>query len=161
MITIRSLHERDIDRVREILTATQMFREEEIKVAIDVIEEYLDEKDTSDYWTYVAAEEDDKAVGFMIVGPNPITIGTYDLYWIAVDMDLQRRGTGTKLLAFAERKVTERGGRLLIAETSSRPSYLRTRNFYKHNGYSELAQIRDFYDVGDDLIIYGKYLKEV
>jgi ribosomal protein S18 acetylase RimI-like enzyme len=161
MTTIRPLYEKDVERVREILTATQMFRNDEIGVAVDVVEEYLDEPETSDYWTYVAVDDTDKAIGFTIVGPNPMTIGTYDLYWIAVDMDLQRKGTGTKLLGFAEKKVIEHGGRLLIAETSSRPTYLRTRNFYKQNGYSELAQIRDFYDVGDDLITYGKYLKEI
>ncbi len=161
MTNIRPLEARDTDRVRSILAGTQIFRNDEIEVAMEVIAEYLDDSVESGYWSFVAGDDSDEVTGFVIVGPNPITIGTYDLYWIAVDVSQQRLGIGARLLNFAEEKVIKHDGRLLVAETSSRPTYLRTRNFYKRNGYSELAQIRDYYDVGDDLIIYGKYLKEL
>lgn len=160
-ISIRPLHEKDRDAVHTILQEAQMFRDDEIDVAIEVIDEYLENTKESDYWSYVAVDEKERVAGFAIVGPNPITIGTYDLYWIAVEQSQQRRGVGRELIMYAENCVNERKGRLIIAETSSKPTYLRTRNFYKQQGYSELAHIRDYYDVGDDLIIFGKYLKEV
>ncbi len=160
-ISICPLQEKDKDAIRTILHEAQMFREDEIDVAIEVIDEYLDDPDESDYWSYVAVDEKVRVAGFTIVGPNPITIGTYDLYWIAVDQSQQRKGVGRELITYAENRVIENKGRLIIAETSSKPTYLRTRNFYKQQGYSELAQIRDYYDIGDDLIIFGKYLKEV
>ena len=159
--SIRPLQEKDKDAIRSILHDAQMFRDDEIDVAIEVIDEYLDNPEESDYWSFVAVDEKDRVAGFAVVGPNPITVGTYDLYWIAVDQSQQRKGVGRELVTHAENRVLENKGRLIIAETSSKPIYLRTRNFYKQQGYSELAQIRDYYDVGDDLIIFGKYLKEV
>jgi ribosomal protein S18 acetylase RimI-like enzyme len=160
-ISMRKLEEKDKDVIRTILHDAQMFRDDEIQVAMEVIDEYLDDPEDSDYWSYVAVDEKDRVAGFTVIGPNPITIGTYDLYWIAVDQSRQRSGIGRELITYAENRVLERKGRLIIAETSSKPTYLRTRNFYKQQGYSELAQIRDYYDVGDDLIIFGKYLKEI
>lgn len=160
-VSIRPLQEKDKDAIRIILQETHMFRDDEIDVAISVIDESLDGHEESGYWSYVAINPDDRVVGFSIIGPNPITIGTYDLYWIAVDQSQQGKGVGRELLMYAEKLVTGKKGRLIIAETSSRPIYLRTRSFYKQQGYSELAQIRDYYNVGDDLIIFGKYLKEV
>lgn len=160
-ITIRPLQAKDLDTIRTILEGGQMFREDEIDVAMEVLDEYLEEPQVSDYWSYVAVDDQDQVRGFTVIGPNPMTIGTYDLYWIAVDESHQRKGIGRALLTHAEEQVRNRNGRLIIAETSSKPTYLRTRNFYKQHGYSELAHIRDYYNVGDDLIIFGKYLKEV
>jgi ribosomal protein S18 acetylase RimI-like enzyme len=160
-VSIRPLQEKDKDAIRIILRDTQMFHDDEIDVAMSVIDEYLDGNEESGYWSYVAVNPADRVIGFTIVGPNPITIGTYDLYWIAVDQSQQGKGVGRELLLYAEKLVTKQKGRLIIAETSSRPIYLRTRSFYKQQGYSELAQICDYYNVGDDLIIFGKYLKEV
>ena len=31
---------------------------------------------------------------------SPVTQGTFDLYWIAVDPDFQKQGVGSKLLDF-------------------------------------------------------------
>ena len=50
-----------------------------------------------------------------------------------------------------------RGGRLIIAETSSKPSYDGTNRFYVRNSYCEMARIRNYYEKGDDLVVYGKY----
>ena len=46
-----------------------------------------------------------------------------------------------------------------MIETSSKDKYAPTRHFYQRLGYVENARIRDFYRLGDDLLIYGKYLK--
>jgi hypothetical protein len=56
--------------------------------------------------------------------------------------------------------LREQGCGLLIAETSSTPKYDRTRLFYEKKGFLRLAQIKDYYRAGDDLVIYGKYLKQ-
>jgi hypothetical protein len=60
-------------------------------------------------------------------------------------------------MKYAEDVVKQNQGRLLIAETSSQPKYEKTREFYLRVGYTELARIKDYYKVGDDLVVYGKY----
>jgi ribosomal protein S18 acetylase RimI-like enzyme len=61
-------------------------------------------------------------------------------------------------MAHIEKKALERNGRLLVAETSAKASYRRTVDFYRRLGYVESSCIRDFYDVGDDRLIFVKRL---
>ena len=68
-----------------------------------------------------------------------------------------RQGYGRRLLLFVEDEVRARGGRLLVIETSSKESY-RSRGFYERNGYTLAGQLPDFYDEGDDRVIYCKRL---
>jgi len=97
-------------------------------------------------------------LGYYCIGPTPATAGTYDLYWIAVRPSAQGRGIGGALTRHAEDLVKSLRGTLIIAETSSQPRYGHTRRFYASHGYNELARIRDYYRVGDDLMVFGKYL---
>ena len=50
------------------------------------------------------------------------------------------------------------GGTALYAETSSREKYIPTHMFYRKNVFTEVARIKDFYDIGNDKIIYKKQL---
>jgi len=46
----------------------------------------------------------------------------------------------------------------LIANTSGVDEFAQTRAFYFKNGYAEEARIRDFWDAGDDKIVFWKSL---
>jgi hypothetical protein len=43
-----------------------------------------------------------------------------------------------------------------LVESSGLASFERTRAFYRKNGYDEEARIHDFYQAGDDKIVYRK-----
>jgi ribosomal protein S18 acetylase RimI-like enzyme len=77
---------------------------------------------------------------------------------IAVHPDRQRQGRGEALVRHVERAVADRGGRLLLVETSGPASFERTRAFYRRCGYEEEARIREFYKAGDDKIVFRKLL---
>jgi ribosomal protein S18 acetylase RimI-like enzyme len=94
--------------------------------------------------------------GYACYGPVPLTVGTYDLYWIVVDPVAQGRGHGRRLLEAVERRIEELGGRKLLIETSSQESYAGTIRFYERSGYELAARIRDFYKVGDDKLVFSK-----
>jgi len=83
-----------------------------------------------------------------------LTQGTYDLFWIAVDPSVRRLGVGKTLMRASEAAIRARDGRLLVVETSGLDKYESTRKFYQAAGYEKEAVIRDFYRVGDDLVIY-------
>ncbi len=97
-------------------------------------------------------------IGFVCYGSRPLTRGTYDLYWIAVDEAWQGHGVGHHLLSVVEERVRAEGGRLLIVETESCPEYEPTRLFYKRMGYTLEACVHDFYQPGDDRIVFAKRL---
>ena len=62
------------------------------------------------------------------------------------------------MLRRVEEDLRARGGRLLLVETSSLPQYDRTRAFYVKCGYEEEARVRDYWAVGDDLVVFRKAL---
>jgi ribosomal protein S18 acetylase RimI-like enzyme len=61
-------------------------------------------------------------------------------------------------MKYIETEVNREQGRLLVLETSSKESYGKTVEFYRRQGYEEASRIRDFYDVGDDKLVYVKRL---
>jgi hypothetical protein len=62
-------------------------------------------------------------------------------------------------LQAVERRVVDSGGRILVAETSSRTDYLSARSFYEARGYAEVARIRDFFGPGDDRVTFTRRLE--
>ena len=108
-------------------------------------------------YTALGADAEGRLVGWICWGPTPCTLGTYDLYWMAVDPAAQRGGVGTALLAEMERQLVGRA-RLIVVETAGRADYAATRGFYESRGYRPTARIPEFYAPGDDLVIYTKLL---
>ena len=157
---IRPLEARDRARILEVVTATGNFTAAEIDIAMEVVDEALADPafPRGGYRAYVAEDESGRVAGYECHGPTPLTEGTYDLYWIAVDPAIQGAGFGRALLAFAEDDVRATGGRLLLIETSSQESYGATIHFYEQRGYPLVARIKGFYRPGDDKLIFAKEL---
>jgi D-alanine-D-alanine ligase len=134
---------------------TGLFREAEVATAVELLDEALDGDD--DY-RFLGAFDGPELVGYACYGPTPDTVGTFDLYWIAVDRTRQGTGIGTQLVSAVERRLTVEGCRLIVVETSSRADYAATRAFYEARGYGTTATIPGYYAPGDDLVIYTKDL---
>lgn len=145
----------DRQRVREIVASTGFFNPEEIDVAEELVEERLAEGPDSGYH-FVFADQDRQTTGYTCYGPIAGTTGSYDLFWIAVDANVQRQGLGKVLLAESERLIRHAGGTRIYIETSNRGHYASTRAFYERNGYALEAVLKDFYAPGDDKAIYVK-----
>jgi ribosomal protein S18 acetylase RimI-like enzyme len=158
--TIRKLREEDVAGLESILRRTGVFSDDEVAVALELMDIFLHNPGQKDYDIYSSVDQHGTVQGYVCVGPTPMTNGTYDLYWIAVDPDRHNRGIGKQLQRFTEELVRSQGGRLIIAETSSRPDYTNTRNFYISLNYQEVARIKEYYSVGDDLVVYGKYVSQ-
>jgi len=152
---IREILTHDREEIVRLIEATGNFSEAEVGIAKELIDICIEQSDQQDYIGYVT-EIDERIAGFLIFGPTPATTGTYDMYWIAVHPDFQGQGVAQDLDDFIVEFVHQRGGYLIIAETSGQPSYERTRAFYAKQSYEKLAQIPDYYKPGDDLIIFGK-----
>jgi len=153
----RPLENRDRSRVQSILKDVAIFTNDEIKTACELVDAWLDVGEKSDYICHVI-EDNDRVHGYICFGPTPLTDGTFDLYWIAVDPDAQGAGYGQALIGLAENEVKSRGGRLLIIETASQEAYAGTVRFYQRAGYELVSRIPDFYRTGDDKLTYAKRL---
>lgn len=142
-------------RLETLVRDTGLFREAEVRTAVELLDEALDGDD--DY-RFLGAFDADELVGYACFGPTPDTVGTFDLYWIAVDKQRQGSGIGTQLVTAVEQRLSAVGGRLIVVETSSRSDYDATRRFYEAKGYTRTATIPGYYAQGDDLVIYIKDL---
>jgi ribosomal protein S18 acetylase RimI-like enzyme len=156
-VTVRELGPGDRLQVRDALLACGAFTEEEVRVALEVLDAGLSGGLDGDYPLF-AAEVQGRVRGYVCVGKTPLTQGTWHLYWICVHPIAQGRGIGRALQAHAEAFVRARGGERLVLETSASPGYARARGFYDGAGYTVVGRIPDFYRPGDDCILYCKAL---
>jgi D-alanine-D-alanine ligase len=151
---LRQLSAADRGRIEDITRAVGLFRDDETLVALEVFDEAAREGGSQSY-TALGAEVEGRLVGWICWGPTPCTLGTYDLYWMAVEPGLQGSGIGSALLGEMERRLTGLA-RLIIIETTGRPDYAATRAFYQARGYRAAATIPDFYAPGDDQVVFVK-----
>jgi ribosomal protein S18 acetylase RimI-like enzyme len=141
----------------QILKNTPEFKPFEVVVAEELIDSHLDDPEKSGY-NILIAEDDGKLAGYICYGETPCTVGTWDIYWIAVDRNKRGKGIGKALSDAAEISIKKARGRMAIIETSSTPLYENTRSFYLGRGYELIARIPDFYMPGDDKLIMQKKL---
>jgi ribosomal protein S18 acetylase RimI-like enzyme len=153
---IRPLFEKDRATLLSMLIKTRAFTSAEIDVAMELIDIVLRDRVQKDYQIECMVNHQDLAIGYICYGPTPMAQGTFDLYWVAVDPDYQKEGVGSKLLSSLEEAVKARGGRMILADTSTIPHFERTQKFYLKNGFQEVARIPDYYHSGNDRITFCK-----
>ena len=156
MMKVRSLVEKDRARLLSMLIRTRAFTSAEIDVAMELIDSVLKDPTQDDYQIHCLVDDHDQVIGYLCYGPTPMTEGTFDLYWIAVDPDFQEKGAGSRLLSFLEEDVKAKGGRLILADTSTIPQYEKTQGFYLRNGFKDVARVPDYYYPGNDRVTFCK-----
>jgi ribosomal protein S18 acetylase RimI-like enzyme len=151
---LRHLTADDRGRIEEITRAVGVFREDELLVALEVFDEAVRGAAGNTY-SVVGAQVDGDLVGWICWGPTPCTLGTYDLYWMAVAPEAQANGIGKALLEEMERRLAG-VARLIVIETAGRLDYAPTRAFYQARGFTLAATVPDFYAPGDDQVVFVK-----
>ncbi|HET6797327.1 MAG TPA: GNAT family N-acetyltransferase [Gemmatimonadales bacterium] len=151
-VRLRPLSRADRPRIEEITRAVGRFRDDEVLVALEVFDAAAG-GDRS--YTTLGAELGGRLVGWICWGPTPCTLGTFDLYWMAVAPELQGGGIGTALVDEMERRLAG-AARLIVVETAGRAVYASTRAFYQARGYHPVALIPEFYGPGDDQVVFVK-----
>jgi len=148
----------DAEAVRRLVTATNFFHAAEIEIAVELVEETLANPQTGDYHFLFADDGGVGVVGYSCFGPIPLTLGSWDLYWIAVDPACQGTGLGRRLLRESEDLARTAGAEQFFVDTSGRPQYAPTRGFYERCGYHAVAVLDDFYAPGDAKAVYCRRL---
>ncbi|MGK7901573.1 MAG: GNAT family N-acetyltransferase [Hormoscilla sp.] len=145
----------DTDALIALADSLGLFGPNELEMLREMLADYLGGNDCDRFWL---TDEEDGPVGMAYCASEPMTRGTWNLLLLAVRPDRQGQGRGAALMRYVEQRLMARGARLLLVETSGLASFDRTRAFYRKCGYSEEARIRDFYNAGDDKIVYRKVL---
>lgn len=148
----------DRPTLEKILASSGYFYDFEIEVALSLADEtYAKGQEKSGYF-WIRILDEGEVIGFANFGPNPSSVHSWDLYWIAISEEHRQQHYGSLILSEVERRVRTMGARILWIETSGRPLYEPTRHFYLKNGYELEATLREYYGPGDPKLVYRKEL---
>jgi GNAT superfamily N-acetyltransferase len=154
--TIREARAEDRASIVGVAEASGLFPPGEILEIQATLDSFLSGAAEGDRWLIDDAGRG--AEGIAYYAPERMTSGTWNLYLLAVRPGRRGHGRGTALVRHVEQDLQTRGARVLLIETSGVPEFAGQRAFYTCLGYHQEARIRDFYDAGDDKIVYWKAL---
>ena len=156
-MAIRPARQSDRSSMMAVATSVDLFGPDELAELGVTIDAFLDgTAGTDDHW--IVGEVDGAPIALAYFAPERMTVGTWNLYLIAVRPDHQGRGHGAALLRHVEHALKSRGERILLIETAGLESFAPQRRFYERRGYEAEACIREFYAEGTDKIVFRKAL---
>ena len=150
---IRATRSKDAAAIIALAKISQ-FDSDEVELIRKTLADYLN-GNSNDLW-FTAADEE--LVGVIYCTLEPMTKGTWNILLLLVSPKHHGQGYGTALISYVEETLIARNARLIIVETSSLDEFVRARAFYHKCGYTEEGRIRDFYEAGNDKIIFSKKL---
>lgn len=151
-LKIRPAVRQDIEAIGIIAGDTDLFPPDMLDA---MIAGYLSETN-QDIW--FVGELGAHVVTFGFCEPERMTHRTWNLLAIGVDPTFQGQGCGTQMMTYLEQQLSKTLQRVLIVETMGTPELAKTREFYRKNGYTEEARIREFYEAGADKVVFWKHL---
>lgn len=154
---IRPITPDDTDALIALADSIELFSSDELEELRQMLANSLSKE--SDTHPFSLTDDDGGLVALAYCEPERMTSGTWNLQLIAVRPTHQKQGRGAKLLRFVEQTLTDRGARILLVETLGTPDFEHVRSFYRKNGYTEEARIREFYAEGADKIVFRKALR--
>lgn len=141
----------------EVVVAAGMFTASEAALLPSLLGEVLSAEEVLRRFV-VDTDEQDAVVGVAFWQPVEMADRVTDLTMIAIRPSEQGRGRGRALMAEAEAAAKSAGQRLMLVQTSGTEQYAGTRHFYTALGYDEEAKVRDYWQPGDDLVVFRKEL---
>lgn len=148
---IRPASPTDAPAIIALAESAAMFDEDGLALVAETLDGHP--SDTGALW-FVADE--DGVVGVVYAIQEPMADRVWNVLMLIVSSGHYGQGVGKTLMAHVEEAVVERGARLLVVETSGTDGYDRARSLYAACGFDEEARIRDFYEAGDDKIVFTK-----
>ena len=151
---IRTTQSEDIPALKLVLDKTQLFPSVMLPGMLD---SYFSNPENEDIWLTLE-DDNSQPIGFCYAAPEQLATGTWNMLAIAVLPEQQGNGFGRLITLELEAMLRDQKSRILIAETSGTDDFRMTREFYEKAGYTEEARIRDFWDAGDDKVVFWKRL---
>jgi ribosomal protein S18 acetylase RimI-like enzyme len=156
-IAIRAASRADRDRLLAALRSDDAFTDDEIAVALELIDHSLDRGEI-DYALRVADLDGFPVAGYVCFGRTPMTAGTWDLYWIVCHAAALGLGVASALIRAMETELRAAGASAVRIETGEKEAHGAARQLYRRLDYPEAARLADFYEPGDGLLVYYKRL---
>lgn len=145
------------DAVLEIAKSINLFEPDELEEMDTMFDAFLSNQ-LGEKHNWVILENEGKVIATAYFAPETFARNVWNIYFIGVHSNYQRSNFGSILMKYIEDKLRNENERIILVETSSLPHLEKARSFYTKLGYSQEACIREFYNVGEDKIIFSKFL---
>ena len=139
----------------KILQASGQFDQEGLAYVADTLEAHFKNPDEAIWLTAI----DGEPVGVAYCAAEAMTSGTWNLLMLWIKEGFDGQGFGKALVEQIEKELAHRQARLLIVETSQLPEFESARQFYARLNFTLEAEVKNFFDAGDNKLIYTKSLK--
>lgn len=150
----------DVPTVISLAVASQLFAPDDAGIVETMMADYFSrERDNGGHACVLDLDDTGEPLAVAYWEPAKATDRAWYLTMIGVRQDRHRQGRGAALLEHIEQELRAGGQRLLLVETSSTPAFDRARSFYRSCGYDEEARVRDYYEPGDDMVLFRKPLQ--
>jgi len=153
VVELRAVVPADVGEFLRVSEGSGLFRREELGAVEGMLQGHFAAGEASEQ-TIQVYELGGRLRGVVCFTERPFADRVWELQMIAVDGVEQRRGVGSGMLRAVEDQVRQRGGRLLLIETSDQGSFERTRQFYRSHGDVEAARIPDYFADGDGKVSF-------
>lgn len=153
---IRITEQKDLRPVLQMLDASRQFDQNGLEHVRLTLEAYF-AGTASDQW--LSAISNDRLIGVALCAPEVMANGTWNLLMLWVEDNSQRRGVGSQLVCGIEATLRGLEARLLLVETSRSEDFNPARDFYIKQGFHQQAVISDYYNDGEDKLIFTKKIK--
>ena len=150
---IRKVTKQDVPALKALIDSAELFPSELLD---EMTGDYFNNPSSQSIW--LTKEVDNQPVAVVYCAPEYLTEGTYNLYLIAVHAQYQGQGIGGEMIQYLENLLRDQGQRILLVETSGNAEFELTRKFYHQQNYTQEAIIREFYQKGEDKVIFWKKL---
>jgi GNAT superfamily N-acetyltransferase len=148
---IRLVEKEDLPKIKAVIDSSNLFAP---GLLDDMIAGFFNRTEESIWLTH----DDDEPIFVAYAAPEEMTIGTWKLHLIAIHQNHQGKGIGGIAMGHMEDILKARGERILLVETPVLDNFEDTLKFYLEKGYTLEARISDFYQEGQDKIIFWKRL---
>lgn len=150
---IRKVNKQDLPALKTVIDSSELFPSEMLE---EMMSDYFNNPSSQSIWLTTVVDNQPVAVAYC--APEYMTEGTYNLYLIAVHAKYQGQGIGGKIMGYLEDMLRQQGHRILLVETSGNAEFELTRKFYLQHQYNQEAVIREFYQAGEDKVVFWKKL---
>jgi GNAT superfamily N-acetyltransferase len=147
----------ELEQMIDVVVDSGLFGAEESEPVRSMLSAYFAGSGTEGHGAVVDGD-DDGLTGVAYYQPKPATEGVWDLTMLGVRGARQGAGRGAALLDWVEDDVRRKSGRMMVIETSAHANQARARRLYARAGYDEVVRIADYWEPGDDLVLFVKRL---
>ena len=155
--TIRAITPQENDCVVAAIVSSTLFEPGDAEMLASLLaDHHADGRGDGQRW--LVDVEDAEITGTVMYRPIEAADRAWDLTLIAVRGDRQGAGVGRRLMAHVEHELWEEDQRTLMVQTSGLPRFARTRAFYRRLGYTERGRVPDYWEAGDDMVLFSKLL---